>query len=84
MEEIGLVAMLATKRSAGFVPEVNLREHATCMPLPIVNKAAHSETQRTCHQKSKMGVSVVQKNDLQKCMSSKKIWTGLSALSVKF
>ena len=29
----------ATKRSAGIAPEVNVREHATHMPLPSVNKA---------------------------------------------
>ena len=40
MEEIGLAAMLTAKRSAGFAPEVNLREHITCMPLPSANKAA--------------------------------------------
>ena len=37
----GSAAMLAAKRSAGVTPEVNLREHVTCMPLPSVNKAAH-------------------------------------------
>ena len=28
--------------SAGVTPEVNLRKWVTCMPLPSVNKAAHS------------------------------------------
>ena len=32
MEEIGLAALLAAKRSAGAASEVNLREHVTCMP----------------------------------------------------
>ena len=52
--------MLAAKRSAGVTPEVNLREHVTCMPLPSANKAANSgfETQRRHHQKSKTAVSV--------------------------
>ena len=33
-------AMLATKRSAGVAPEVNLRECITCTPPPSANKAA--------------------------------------------
>ena len=63
MHEIGLAVMLAAKRSAGFAPEVNLREHITCMPLPSANKAAPFgfETQRRHHQKSKTGVSVAPK-----------------------
>ena len=34
---------------AGVPPQVNLREHVTCMPPPSTNKAAHSgfETQET-------------------------------------
>ena len=66
VEEIGSAAMLATKRLAGVTPEVNLRECVTCMPLPSVNKAAHSgfETQRRHHQKSKMWVSVVSQKGL--------------------
>ena len=58
--------MLATKRSAGVTPEVNLRECVTCMSLPSMNKAAYSgfETQRRHHQKSKTGVSVIQQNHL--------------------
>ena len=42
VEENGLAAMLATNRLAGVTPEVNIREHVTYMPLPSVNKAAHS------------------------------------------
>ena len=59
VEEIGSAAMLATKRSAGVAPEVNLREHVTHKSLPSANKAAHSgfETQRRHHQKSKTGIS---------------------------
>ena len=58
--------MLAAKRSVGVAPEVNLRECISCMPLPSVNKAAHSgfETQRRCHQKSKTRVSVAPQKDL--------------------
>ena len=58
--EDGSAAILAAKRSAGVAPEVNLREHVTCTPLPSMNKAANSgfETQRRHHQKSKTGVSV--------------------------
>ena len=46
---------LAAKGLAGVTPEVNLKECVTCMPLPSMNKAAHSgfETQRRHHQKSK-------------------------------
>ena len=66
VEEIGLAAMLAAKRSAGVTPEVNLRECVTCMPLPSANKAAHSgfETQRRHHQKSKTGYQWPHKKDL--------------------
>ena len=55
VEEISSAAILATKRSAGVIPEVNLREDVTCTPLPSTNKAAHYgfETQRRRHQKSK-------------------------------
>ena len=51
MEEISSAALLATKRLAGVTPEVDLRKHVTCMPLPSVNKAAQFvfETQRRCH-----------------------------------
>ena len=47
--------MLAAKRSAGVAPEVNLHGHVTCVPMPSVNKAAHSgfETEQKCHEKSK-------------------------------
>ena len=58
VEENGLAAMLATKRSAGVTPEVNLRECVAHTPLPSVNKAARSgfETQRRHHQKPTTGV----------------------------
>ena len=66
VDENGSIAMLATKRSAGVTPEVNVREGTSCMPLQSVNKAAHSglETQRRCHQKSKTGVSVAPQKDM--------------------
>ena len=66
MEENSLAAMLATKRSACVAPELNLRECVTHMPLPRVNKAAHSgfETQKRYHQKSKTGVPVAPQKDL--------------------
>ena len=66
VEEIGLAAMLATKRSAGVTPEVNLRGHVTCMPLPSANKVAHSgfEIHRRHHQRSTTGVSVAPQKDL--------------------
>ena len=59
-----LAAMLAAKRSAGVAPELYLREHVTCTPLPSSNKVAHFGTQR-CHQKSKIGVSVDPQKDLK-------------------
>ena len=67
VDENGLAAMLAAKRSAGVTPEVNLRECVTCMPLPSMNKAAHSgfRTQRRDHLESQAGVSVDGKNDLR-------------------
>ena len=60
VEEIGLVAMLAVKRSLGVATEVNHGERVTHMPLPSVNKAVHSgfESQRRHHQKSKTRLSV--------------------------
>ena len=60
VDEMAWLPMLATKRSAGVAPEVNLREHITQTPLASVKKAAHSgfETQRKHHQKSKTGASV--------------------------
>ena len=36
MEEINSAAMLAAKRSVGVTPEMNLREHVTCMPSPML------------------------------------------------
>ena len=71
VEEIGSTAMLATKRSAGVAPEVNLKECVKEMPMPSANKTAHSgfETQRRHYQKSKTGVSVAPQKGL---MSSKK------------
>ena len=52
-------AMLAVKRSAGIAPELNLREHISCMPPPSVNKAAHSgfETQRMSPKVQNRGIS---------------------------
>ena len=52
VEENGLATI---NRSAGVVPEVNLRECVTCMPWPSTNKVAHSgfETQKRRQQKSK-------------------------------
>ena len=62
-----LVAILATKSSAGVTPEVNLRECISHMPPPNANKATHSgfETQRRCHQKSKTWVSVAPQKGLR-------------------
>ena len=43
VEVIGSAAMLATKRSAGFTPYMNIREHVTHLPPTSTNKAAHSD-----------------------------------------
>ena len=42
VEENSSAIMLAAKRSVGVTAEVNFREHVTRMPLPNVNKAAHT------------------------------------------
>ena len=83
VKENGLAAILATKRSVGVVPEVNPREHATCMSLPSMNKAAHSgfETQRRHHQKSKTEVSVASQKGL---MSSKNYKKNFKVVATKF
>ena len=74
VEEIGSAAMLAAKRSTDITPEVNLREHIRHMPLPSMNKAAHSgfETQRRHHQKSKMGAMVAPQKGLMSSDNLKK------------
>ena len=53
MEENGSAAKLATKRSAGVAPEVNLKECVAHTLLPSMNKAANPDE---CQQKSKTGV----------------------------
>ena len=70
-----LAAMLATKRSAGVAPEVNLRECVTHTPPPSLNKATNSgfETQRRRHQKSKTGVSVAPQKGLQNFFEKKSL-----------
>ena len=75
LEDISLVAMLATKRLAGVTPEVNLGEHLACMPLSSLNKAASSgfETQGRHHQKSKTKVSVAPQKGLVSSKNFKKI-----------
>ena len=40
VDENGSATMLATKRSTGVTPEVNLREHTSHIPPPSENKAA--------------------------------------------
>ena len=73
MEENSMAAMLAVKRSAGVILEVNFRECVTCTARQSTNKAHHFgfETLRLCRQKSKTGVSVAP----QKVhMSSKKLF----------
>ena len=76
VEEISLTA----KRLAGVAPEMNPREHVTCMALPSVNKATHSGfgTQRRFHQKSKTGVLVVPQKRLT---SSKTLKISLGLVS---
>ena len=66
MEENSSAAMLATKRSAGVAPEVNLRECVTHMLLQSMHTAANSsfETKRRRHQKSKTRISVAPQKGL--------------------
>ena len=45
MEENGLAAMLAAKRSAGVAPEENLGKCITHTPLPSMNKEISPEVQ---------------------------------------
>ena len=56
-------AILATKRSAGVAPEVNLGECIKHMPLPNMNN-----TQGRCHQKSKTPQKVSLKRYINKTM----------------
>ena len=42
VEENSLATMVASKRSAGVTPVMNLKECVTCSPAPSVNKAAYS------------------------------------------
>ena len=60
VDENGLAALLAAKRSASVTPEMSHRECTSCMPPPSANQAVHSgfESQRRHCQKSKTGVSV--------------------------
>ena len=83
LEAIGSAAMLAIKRLAGIVPEVNLRECVTYMPPPSENKTAHSgfETQRQHHQKSKTEISVAPQ---QRLVSSKNFFLKESAFNTCF
>ena len=72
MEDNPSTTILATKRSAGVTPEVNLREHEACTIPPSASKAAHSgfETQMRHYKKSKTGISVAPQKGL---MSSKNL-----------
>ena len=71
MDQTGSAAILSTKRPVGVAPEVNLRDL-----LHEGDKAckqwiqSDSETQGRCHQKSKIGASVVPQKGL---VSSQKI-----------
>ena len=62
--ENGLADMLATKRSAGVIPEVNIEESVRYTSQPSVNKAADYgfETERRLHHKSKQGNQLPYKN----------------------
>ena len=58
VDQKGSTAILATKRSAGVTPEVNLRN-----PL-YTSQVSTLALKHRCHQKSKKGVSVAHKNNL--------------------
>ena len=64
VKENGLAAMLASKRSAGVTPEVNIWECVRYTSQPSVNKAADYgfETQRRLHHKVKQGYQLPHKN----------------------
>ena len=59
LHKYGSAAMVATKRSTGVSPEVNVKECTSCMLLPSANKAAHSgfETQRRPPEVQNRGIS---------------------------
>ena len=63
VEENSSAAMLAVKRLS---PEVNLWKHATCMPSPNMNKAAHCgfQTQRRHHRSPNQEKQLPHKKDL--------------------
>ena len=50
MEENSLAAKLEAKRSAGVTPEVNLREHVTCMPPPTLALKHRGDVTRSSKQ----------------------------------
>ena len=82
-----LAAMLAVKRLAGVAPEVNLRGHTSCTPPPGANKAVQSsfETQRRCHQKSKIFLKEWKKFYIRVSWNNfKPIRPSLKALSIKY
>ena len=58
-KENGSAVIMAARRLAGVIPEVNCSKYVTDTPSPSMKKVAHSgfETQRH-HQKSKTGVLV--------------------------
>ena len=47
IDENGLVAILATKRSVGVAPEVNLREHVICVAPSSANKKPRGDITRS-------------------------------------
>ena len=76
-----------TKRLTGVTPKEDFWECVTRMPLPSTKQAAHScfKTERRHHQKSKTGVSLAHKKDLDLCFA--KIKKGLalhSMMKLKF
>ena len=72
VEDKSLAAMLATKRSAGVTPEVNLGKCVTHRSPPSVNNAAHSgfKTQETSPEIQDRGINGPTKrtNVLQNCL----------------
>ena len=75
VEENGLAAMHAAKRSVGITPEVSLRECVKYTHLPSANNTATSgfETQWRYHQNSKTGVLVARQKGLRSSKNFKKI-----------
>ena len=80
MEDISLAAILATNRSVGVAPEVNLRECVTCMPPASANKAlkprgdvtrSPKQGHQWLHKKDLCPPKIILKKQNSKCIVTK-------------